>query len=382
MDEASYDDQEDLHLELLAIELHANVLLNRAHFLFSTSRCDVEQAEEIRDRGRVALDQAEDLCMSHKHPVSELLKAKCWYVRGFLADLTRDCSSAWHCFQEALKLNEDYRNLKTIQAYLHRHEDEEEMSDMWSDADSDAAMPSPSIQALKHISPLAEADANSSKHSRSTDSDRNSALFAILMNDVKRTGFVTESSRPSTPQEGSCSSEKGLVDQVMDQLKTASPRRRPSLEMHEGSTPISTEPLQTSSRQLLTLEDYQRRADTEHRERLLLERQYVTAEPRPKASPFSPTRAHAQEETLLSDTPSISRLLDTTTRLPNPSPSIRDKRSSSNDLILNTQSLRRASTSSMRSLPNSPTTSSPLRQAFSPSEAGNATGSIRVDGGK
>ena len=244
------DDELDLYkAELLAVELHANVLLNRAHFLFSTSRCDIERVEDMCTRGRDALDEAEDLCMSHKYPVNELLQAKCWFVRGFLADLTRDRSSAWQCFQEALQLDDGYRNVRTVQRYLNRHADEEEMADMWSDTGSEAAISRPSSRAAKNISPLVPAGANGSpffrsslhrladedemndmwsetssaaafsspriiaaKHtqpvqadasrptsSSSINANRNSGLFAILLNQLQQTGSATNSPRPSTP---------------------------------------------------------------------------------------------------------------------------------------------------------------------------------------
>ncbi|KAK4946685.1 hypothetical protein LTR10_014187 [Elasticomyces elasticus] len=423
----SNDDLDLYSCELLAVELHVNVLLNRAHFLFSVSRCDVERAEDMCTRGRVALDEAEDLSMSHKYPVSEFLQAKCWFVRGFLADLTRDRSSAWQCFQEALKLDDDYRNVKTVQRYLDRHADEEEMNDMWSDTDSEAADSRPSSRAAKHISPLAlagnngssyplsglhrhadedemndmwsDADSNaaisspsikSAKHipplqantsrpssSLSTNFNRNSGLFAILLREIQETQSASNSSRPSTPDSDSRSSEKGLIDQVIDRLKNAAPRRRPSAEMHETPIPIQAEPLQNSTRQRLTLEYYQQRADAEHKERLHLEHQHIDLKTNPEASPVSPTRTNALEETLLSDTPSVSKLLDTTTRRPGLGLSINGKRPSSAHLILNTQPLKRASTSPVKDLPNSPTTSSPLRQAFFPSEVGD--GQDRID---
>ncbi|KAI1624927.1 hypothetical protein EDD37DRAFT_370957 [Exophiala viscosa] len=415
------DDELDLYKGgLLAVELHANVLLNRAHFLFSTSRCDVERAEDMCTRGRAALDEAEDLCMSHKYPVSRLLQAKCWFVRGFLADLTRDRSSAWQCFQEALKLDDGYRNVRTVQRYLNRHADEEEMADMWSDTNSDAANSWPSSRAAKSISPLVPAGANGTPLSRSSlhrladedemndmwsdsgseaafssprnraakhtqpvqadasrpsssssiDSRRNSGLFAILFNQLQQTGSTTDSSRPSTPESNSRFSEKGLVDQVIDQLKNASSRRRPSAEMHEA--PVQTPAESPSKRERLTLKDFQQRADAEHEERLYLEHQHVNLETKPEASPVSPGKAYAQEETLLSDTPSVAKLLDTTTRRPGLGLSINGKRPSSAHLILNTQPLKRVSTSPIKELPNSPTTSSPLRQAFFPGEVGDS----------
>ena len=120
--------------EFHATELYCDILLSRAHFLFFASIS--EQADSKVDNfalGNDILQEAETYCTNGDYPPSEELVVKCWYVRGFMADVKGDKDNAERDLIEAANLDERYAEYKRVKWYLRRREDRRDLSDAWSE---------------------------------------------------------------------------------------------------------------------------------------------------------------------------------------------------------------------------------------------------------
>ncbi|KIX08217.1 uncharacterized protein Z518_02873 [Rhinocladiella mackenziei CBS 650.93] len=297
--------------ELTAIELYAEVLLSRAHFLFFNSiRGDIgSRGPSLFHEGKGALEEAETLCMSGQYSVSTESVAKCWYVRGFLADVTRDNDNAVYYFRKAIELDEKYKNLKRVRWHLQRQEDMTELEDMWDDMGSLMG----SWTSSKGQTDLSlENEMAASRLVRSHESFRNSALFERLMRDVQETlskprpldvsnMSPTQSSYSTplaTPQ--SANSARVDFDGFIEKLKNDPIHRHASRETHAAFSKIEGYCARDTVFPLRDHRQEQAKAEADDRQRALSETR--------ESALSAPTRRPSHEEALLSDTPSISEL--------------------------------------------------------------------------
>ena len=121
-------------LESRAAEMYCDILLSRAHFLFFSSlrTKDVTSSIDLYSQGKKVLEEAERICMGDKHFVGDQSIAKCWYVRGFHADIDGDKQNAVRCFEQATVFDKFYATLKRVMYYQHRRGDADEMDGYWS----------------------------------------------------------------------------------------------------------------------------------------------------------------------------------------------------------------------------------------------------------
>jgi hypothetical protein len=314
--------------------------------------------------------------------MSDELIAKCWYIRGFLADASSNRTIAAECFEQATKFDgKTYANLKRVRWYQQRQEDDQELSDMWDELDQ-------SSERGQNFHRPGEAESDDGLTgppitSESRDS-RRSALFDFLKSDIKNRprpqdsrsrGMVMTPPPPSTPSPVHHSPPvdtpphargTGAVDLFMKQLieQPSKAKRHASEETHKILMQHVNSPEKDPSLIVAARED-RRRAMQEAAEReqiqRLRERLEVRKESTAKKNIRSPSRQVA-EGALLSDTPSIGEL-DTRFTAANRSATSPTSPVSPSLTIL-THGIRKLSTSGMPS----PGPSSPLRKSSVPGE--------------
>ncbi|KIW64188.1 hypothetical protein PV04_09141 [Phialophora macrospora] len=312
-----------------AVELYCEVLLGRAHFLFFHSILeDVDFRTDLFVQGRAALEEAETLCMSDRYSVSDQLIAKCWYIRGFLADASGDGPIAAESFEQATKFDgRTYANLNRVRWYQQRQENDQELDDLWDELDqsSDRGKKSPRP---------GEAESNDgfTKPGVASNSPdvRKSALFNFLELDIKnrprpqdsRSGRMETPPRPPTTPTTVHHSPpidtpphargSGAVDVFMKQLieEPSRAKRRASEETHKILMQHINSPEKDPSLIAAARED-RRRAMQEAAEREQIQRLREQLEMRRESTAKKnikrPSRQVA-EEALLSDTPSVGEL--------------------------------------------------------------------------
>ncbi|ETI21208.1 hypothetical protein G647_07553 [Cladophialophora carrionii CBS 160.54] len=385
-------------IESGAVELYCQALLSRAHFLFFNSIPeDVDFRTDLFIQGKETLEQAEALCMSDRYSVSEQLMAKCWYIRGFLADVGGDRRGAADCFEQATRLdaNNMYANLKRVRWYRQWQENGQELGDMWS---SDIDRPSERGRPLFHHA-LGEVEPNDgltrAGTSNSHDS-RNSALFDFLKLDITSRPRPQDSrsreaaptplplplpqpTMPTTPttlhhsppiETPPHARAFGAVDLFMKQLieEPSKAIRRASEETHKILMQHVNSPEKDASLLAAARED-RRRAMQEAAAREQIKRLREQLETRRESTAKKTIRRPSRplaDEALLSDTPGIGEL---DTRF-----TVGDRSAGSPispispTLRINTRGVRKSSTpgtpSSGPSGPSGP--SSPLRQSAFP----------------
>ncbi|EXJ84528.1 hypothetical protein A1O3_05197 [Capronia epimyces CBS 606.96] len=368
-----------------SVELYAEILLSRAHSAFFMSATDYREArQDSFHQGKAALEEAERLCMSGEQTAKKRLIAKCWYVRGFLADVCGDNEHAAKHFQQAVELDESYKRLERVQLHLQCLEDAEQVGDMRDSASFLGGWESPSSTQC------------SSKHTLSTVDSRESVLWGQLMRDVSQARSKLQPQDVSTPSSPSTisrpitstpvgsprsvSSGRLDMDAIIEKLQNAPAHSRKASvgakATQEPEGPLPTKALFSSGNPLITKPPRDPVKNRDENARLAalvegaktnrLEREHALQ----KANTDSLEREHAiqlalatltgrrpsGEETLLSDTPSVSEL-DTTAGAPQHI--VRPLR-----LPLDTRINRRLSTS----YTVSPTSPSPLRDAFVPDD--------------
>jgi len=351
--------------ELLVIELYAETLLSRAHFLFflaALTDTPPLKRDVLFQDGVTALEEAETLCMSGRYSVSSDLRAKYWFVRGFLAQSGGDDRNATEYYLKAKEINGSYEAFEGARKLLHHRGDDDEMADMWDQVDSDRG----SLDSLGAVPRELAGKPIQSAPSPSVDANQarpDSVLFTFLYGRVKEPAGVGEAPEvddsttgdvpsPSSPLVAvqSRSFSKDNVTKTIEKLMDAPPRRRPLADRHQTPTPVHPPP--ESMR--LGLEKEKEQAAKEFKERNEQLRGWLEAKP-------APSNASFHEETLLSDTPSMTNLVASVREaVPQVIPSASKPK-------LNIQAIRRLSVSS-KSAQASPTTPSPLRNASFPDE--------------
>jgi tetratricopeptide (TPR) repeat protein len=338
-------------IELAAIELYAEILLSRAHFLFFTAvgknlALDAEKLEQ----GKAALEKAEKLCMSGDYPVGNSLMAKCWYLRGFLADIDGDLDNAVACFTEAARTDDKFGKFQRVQWVLHHQEDAALMPNAWNSegspyggaSNANGGRSSISVEDMKR---LAHASLESNQ------SWRSSVLWNKLLEEVQDVQDQSPPDLPSSPPlaaHQSLGSDRLDFDAILANLGSTPPRRHESPEW-EGI--VHTIQTRTERNPVVALLDGKRaQAIQAH---MAQKRTGVTAKDSAPSPSMLPPRP-LNEEALLSDTPSISELDTTFTALPV------DSSISPLKLSINTHASRRSSVSTKMGSPSSP---SPLRKA-------------------
>ncbi|OAL23706.1 hypothetical protein AYO20_10911 [Fonsecaea nubica] len=356
-------------LESVAIELYAETLLSRAHLLLvNSTNDDVDTQEDPFDRSREALVEAESLCFAGQHPVSDALVAKCWYIRGCLADVCGDDENASRCFIETTNLDESYKSLERVKWYLQRQHDLEDVFGRWSGSKDLVLSPIGGYH-LGGLDSENESSLITPSPSPSMSDFRQSELYQFLMYDIKHK--TVKESRPSaddlspvsplhqphhlppiaTPQKAP-STDK--VDQLV-QKKIHSPggRKRASPKTREALKGSENSPVRDLF--LLQVEECQKKAMVAEEER----RRQIR-EDRTRQS-VAHSRRLSGGEALLSDGLSIAGL-DTTTAPAENGAALTGK------LTINTRGIRRQSISS-KSSDRSPALPSPLRKASLPGDA-------------
>ncbi|OCT44883.1 hypothetical protein CLCR_05893 [Cladophialophora carrionii] len=374
-------------IESGAVELYCQALLSRAHFLFFNSIPeDVEFRTDLFIQGKEALEEAEALCMSDRYSVSDRLMAKCWYIRGFLADVSGDRPGAADCFEQATRLdaNNMYTTLKRVRWYRQWQENDQELGDMWS---SDIDQSSERGRPLFHH-PLGEVESSDGLMRAGTSNShefRNSALFDFLKLDITSrprpqdsrsrevATTVTTSPQPTTPKTPTTlhhsppietpphARASGAVDLFMKQLieEPSKAIRRASEETHKILMQHVNSPEKDASLLAAARED-RRRAMQEAAEREQIKRLREQLETRRESTAKKTIRRPSRpwaDEALLSDTPGIGEL---DTRF-----TVGDRSAGSPvspTLRINTRGVRKSST------PGTPSSgpSSPLRQSAFP----------------
>ncbi|KAJ9501311.1 hypothetical protein LTR99_004639 [Exophiala xenobiotica] len=346
--------------ELLVIELYAETLLSRAHFLFFlTALADTppQKRDILYQDGIAALEEAEALCMSGRYSVSSDLEAKYWFVKGFLAQSGGDDRNATEYYVNATEINGSYEAFEGARKLLHRRGDDLEMDDMWDQADSDSgsldglgAVPRDLASKPPHSPPSPLVDAEQARP--------DSVLFTYLYGRVKEPAEAKGSttgnvSSPSSPLNAiqSRSSSTDDVSNFVKELISAPPRKRPSADRHQTPTPVH----HSSESKGPRLEKEKEQAAKESKERNEILRARLETKP-------TPTDPSSHEEALLSDTPSMTNLVASVRE---PVPQVIPSPSKPK---LNIQATRRLSASN-KSAQASPTTPSPLRNASFPGES-------------
>ncbi|EXJ94242.1 hypothetical protein A1O1_02635 [Capronia coronata CBS 617.96] len=378
------NDDSSATLQRDLIALYAEILLSRAHLaFFITALDDTEAQQDSLHQGKAALEEAERLCLSEK-PVNKHLLAKCWYVRGFLADIFGEDADAKRHFTQAVGLDESYKSLQRVHGHLQRIEDTEELNEMWDAASSkgkarELDTGSPGMVDAQELSDMWGTTSSFGRHERpprlngntnsrlpgssSPKSGRHSVLFRQLMQDVSRTPSHTvprdasnvspapiESSTAGSPR--SASSGRLDMDGILERLKnTPAQIRKVSVPSKDppGLDRIRPTKNDPANDRMLAAEleiaayDYRKRKDAMQGWKAAREKRGLKV--------TKTARRASGEETLLSDTPGVSEL-DTTD---NPRPPTAPPK-----LSLDIRAERRQSVSYAAS----PTSPSPLRHAF------------------
>ncbi|KIY01369.1 uncharacterized protein Z520_02921 [Fonsecaea multimorphosa CBS 102226] len=369
--------QEDDHfpegdsLEHLALELYVETLLSRAHaLLFNSIRDDVNGQDTLFDRGKEILEEAVSLCLSRQYSVSNALIAKCWYMRGFLADISGDDDNALRSFVQAASLDASYKSLQRVLWYLRNQDDLDELFEAWDDPEE----PVESRNDEYHVGePDSHSDAAStmSPPSVHTENSRHSELFQFLLRDINNNGLTEDKlikGIPSpvfaprwphhlppiaTPHNGLVTPTDRVDQLVLEKIYGSGGERRAAQETREALKGHENSPIRDLF--LRRVEETKEKAKMEAGERM---RQIREARTR-QASADS--RRLSGQEALLSDGPSIAEL-DTTTA------PAEDGAGSPRKLTINTRGIRRLSISS-KSSDRSPAPPSPLRKTSLPGDA-------------
>lgn len=382
-------------LQLDLIELHTEILLSRAHLAFYIFAEDGTEAQGDRlHEGKAALEEAERLYMSQDRVVNKLLEAKCWYMRGFLADVCGEQEQATKHFQRAVGLDETYKQLKRVQWLLQRDGDAEEFNGVNmvpSEEDQQDLRPwSSAPEIAQEITSMWDATFftgdRGNPRGLMSESDsgpltgglpnmaRLSALFGSLFLDVLQKHPKTpprDASKSSPPGQRIASAAAGSpqtpnsgrldMDGYIEKLKNPpTPKRKfpapkSAPPKAEGPRPIRVQidsnrlaiaklaaAVESRKQDRLAREHALQKLDQDHARRMAL---YALTGVQPLG-----------EETLLSDTPSISELDSTVTA---PASDVRPRK-----LSIDTSVGRRQSTSYAAS----PASPSPLRTAFIPDD--------------
>ncbi|KAL2438704.1 hypothetical protein ABEF95_013137 [Exophiala dermatitidis] len=403
-------------LEQRLIELYVQTLLSRAHLAFFISACDdTDVHEDSFHQGKAALEEAERLCMSRERPLNSLLVAKCWFVRGFLADVCGEHGSALRSFQQAVELDDTYKELKRVQWHFQRDEDSQGFSDGWDSSSSTWSLEvsrakSGSSETRGEMHEMSDVTSSlrnrqspgtplrNSKLAYSSSSSavsRESVLFKELLRDVSQAHLerLRDSLSVSPPDiarqpfespqvnvRGSDSPGRVDFDGIMEQLRNAPPPKRAAPASNTGSPAlkglgISRIPMPSSSQKLGlrppkhtlpmkkpnvndgTMAALQERIERSRQERE--EREESRRELERNMALLALTgQQPSGDEALLSDTPNISK--SDTTKIGSP------QKVQPLKLALDTRTARRSSGS--LSQPTSPATPSPLRKASLPGD--------------
>ncbi|KIW33822.1 uncharacterized protein PV07_00642 [Cladophialophora immunda] len=348
-------------LENVALELYTEILLGRAHLLlFSSGRDDVSAQDNLFDRGKEVLEEAVSLCFSGQHPVSKALVAKCWYMKGFLADVSRDDENALSCFIQATDLDDSYKSLERVRWHLRRREDLEELFEAWDHPDGPFES---QIDGYRLGEPDSDHDAAATPSSptATTPNSRHSQLYEFLMSDINNTDLKVHEPAPgdsssvfspyqphhlppiATPHKAFLTDR---VDQlVQEKINGPGAERRASQETREALKESQYSPVRDPF--LLRVEENKKKAKLEAEERM----HHIRAARARQSSAYS--RRLSGQDPPLSDGLSIA---------------LEDVPGSARRLTINTRGIRRLSTSS-KSSDHSPTLPSPLRKASLPGDA-------------
>ncbi|EXJ55650.1 hypothetical protein A1O7_08579 [Cladophialophora yegresii CBS 114405] len=384
-------------IESGAVELYCQALLSRAHFLFFNSIPeDVDFRMDLFLQGKEALEEAEASCQSNRYSVSDQLMAKCWYIRGFLADVSGNRPSAAACFEHATRLDgQMYANLKRVRWYRQWQEDAQELGDMWSKFSDLDRFSERSQQPLHHG--LGEVESNEGLTRVGTSNShetRHSVLFNFLKRDItnrprpqdsrSREYPVTPPPQATTPTSSLTHSPPivtpphargfGAVDLFMKQLieEPSRAKRRASEETHKLLMQHVNSPEKDASL-LAAARENRRRAIQEAAEREQIQRLREQLELRRESTAKKknirrPSRQVADEAVLLSDTPGIGELdctRFTAGTIHRSAVSPISPVSPTDALRINTHGIRRLSTTPASP---SPGPSSPLRKSALPIE--------------
>ncbi|KIW98075.1 uncharacterized protein Z519_01659 [Cladophialophora bantiana CBS 173.52] len=354
-------------LENAALELYADILLSRAHFLlFNSDHDDVSARENLFDRGKEVLEEAVLLCLSGQYSVSKALVGKCWYLRGFLADVSGDDENALRCFIQATNLDENYKSLQRVRWHLRRHEDVG-LFEAWDEPDLPAE-----TRDIEYRSGEPDSDNDTAPTTSTPSSDRSnfrqSDLYHYLMYDINhkdmKEGPLLEGDSPpvttsyhlhhlppiATPYNATMmDSVDALVQEIINGPGAAT---RASRETHEALKGFRNSPVKDPF--LVRLEDSKKKAKMEAEDRM---RHIQEARARLSSAH---SRRLSGPEILLSDTPSIREEHTPITHA-------EDGAAAPPKLLINTRGIRRPSTSS-KSSGRSPGLLSPLRKTFLPGD--------------
>ncbi|KIW21463.1 hypothetical protein PV08_02043 [Exophiala spinifera] len=297
--------------ELLAIELFANTLLARIHFIFFLAALPDtphNKRNALLEEADAALHEAEELCMSGTYPIRYELKAKYWYVRGFGADTNRDRRNAVESYRKAIEMDSEYEAYEGVRRTLYAQEEDEEEDEDDEDEDDGTRPRSILFRSLLR-STREEVDDGDDEVSRTVKE-------VALRPSRKRSSFSSQPPPPvlvqTKPPHPSYGREHAQAQSV------SKPKHEPPVDL-QG-------PLQVVESQLTSF---------------------------------------TEQEALLSDTPSISKsqvdeaLISNATSQDHPSTS---------KPTLRIQSGRRLSLTGSDSMPSSPSIPSPLRTTSFPSD--------------
>ncbi len=346
-------------LERRAVEMYCDVLLGHAHFLFFNSKRvkDTTSSVDLYAQGKKILDEAEATCMKGKHPMSDQVIAKCWYVRGFRADIDRNKENAASYFEQAVEFDKFYETLKRVRHYQHREGDEEEIDGYWSRESRSSEYGNKAYR-------TGEVGSTESKVQRSSLESRNTGN---TMDHVKkaprsRDPVTPTSNRSSAPiVTPSITRSPDRIKELMDELRNpAKATRRPSEDILNHFKEVGN----STQNDPLTLLLEKRQAEEEAAERKRCFDAFHREDKGPSLSARK-TSHSVESETRSTDTP-IPDHLDTQhfghANRSAASPT-------SPNITINTQGARRISITAS-TVPSVP--SSPLRKSSLPGE---------VDGG-
>lgn len=343
--------------ELLAIELFTNTLLARAHFLFFLAALPgtpPHKRNALLEEADLALQEAEELSISGAYPIDNELKAKCWYVKGFGADTNGDHHNAVESYKKAIEIDNEYETFEGVRRNLHRQEDRGILGQMQNEVNSDAEALYGRLANMHIYQRTINQPSFPPMESNGLSGTRpHSDLFNYLLLSTTEEA-VTDDQSESPRSRPSRSSTEDEVTRTVKQLARRPPRRRSS---HQTPLPVhfqpKPQPPSCRREQGQTQED----AEVKHEQPKDLHGPSQTIEAHMVPSPG--------EETLLSDTPSISK--SEVDKALGSNAALED-RSSPSRPTLHIQSSRRLSVSSPTSTPSSPIIPSPLRKASFPSD--------------
>ncbi|KAK6384420.1 hypothetical protein LTS17_001983 [Exophiala oligosperma] len=336
--------------ELLAIELFTNTLLARTHFLFFLAALPDTlpyERNDLLEEARLALDEAEALCISGIYPIADELKAKCWYVKGFGAATNGDHQNATESYKKATEIDNEYEALEEVRRILYGQEDEDDVGETQNDASSDAGALYGRLASLHSLPrsinqpPFPQVESNDLSLGRP-----HSELYKYLFLETTEEAGSRPPSQLSTEDE---------VSRIVKELARRPPRRRSS---YQAPPPVHMQPNpQLPAHPRETNGQKQEEARTKHQQPKDLH-----GSPRTTEAHLTPSPG---EETLLSDTPSISKTEVDEALISN---AASQNHQSSSKPTLHIQSNRQLSLSCPNSMPSSPNTPSPLRKASFPSD--------------